>query len=88
VRPHEIDSRPFVSIYRKLQYGPAENVRKNPARTSRRRGNSGTGSPKDTRQGFVDRQKSGDKPVTMREFFLGFVSASLFFGNDESDPGY
>lgn len=72
VRPHKIDSRPVVSIYRELQHGPGENVRKNPARPSGRRGKGSAGDRGRARQGFVDRQKDGDRPVMKRVLRFGF----------------
>ena len=71
VRSHEIHSRPFVSIYRELQHGPAENVRKNPPRPFGRRAKSSAGDRGPARQGLVDRQKDSDGPVTKRVLRLG-----------------
>ena len=64
VRPHEIDSRSYFSLYGEPQHGLEENVRENPARrepAGRRAG--GTQRRSST---FADYQKDSDKPVRMR----------------------
>jgi hypothetical protein len=64
---HEIDSRPFVSIYPELRHGPAEDVRKNPAQPSARSGKSSAGNRGRARQRFVDRQKAAQQPKAQRQ---------------------
>src|SRR2546423_7923280 len=66
VSPHEIHPRSFVPIYGKLQHGPEENIRKNPARASQQRGTNNASDRKCARQCFADCQKDGSKPVKKR----------------------